>query len=192
MNADKDFGRTPLIFLAGALVLAGCAQAPVPLPMLGQIDGFQLTAQTGQPFDSSELRGHVWVADFIFTNCPGPCPLMSKHMGELQRATADLPAVKFVSFSVDPANDTPQVLTEYGKHFLQDPNRWTFLTGDRKVLDHLGFDEFKLNHVDGSFEHSTRFVLLDRQLRIRGYYSSDEPGFEKQLERDLRKLNAAS
>jgi protein SCO1/2 len=187
MNADKK--KTVLI--VGTLLLAGCSRAPSELPVLGQIEAFRLTAQTGRAFDSSELVGHVWVADFIFTNCPGPCPLMSKHMGELQRATADLPGVRFVSFSVDPANDTPAVLTAYGKHFLQDPNRWTFLTGDQRVLDKLAFDEFKLNHVDGSFEHSTRFVLLDGKMRIRGYYSSEEPGFEKQLERDLRGLNAA-
>lgn len=157
---------------------------------MGTIGAFELTAQSGQAFDSSALLGHVWVADFIFTNCPGPCPLMSKQMGALQRASADLPGARFISFSVDPANDTPAVLTAYGKHFLQDPRRWTFLTGDQKVLDRLAFDEFKLNHVDGSFEHSTRFVLLDGQMRIRGYYSSEEPGFEKQLERDLRRLAA--
>ena len=168
-------------------LLAGCSKTP-PLPVLGQIDPFQLTSQAGQRFDSAALRGHVCVADFIFTNCPGPCPTMSKKMGELQRQTNDLPEVKFVSFSVDPANDTPPVLTQYAKHFLADPRRWTFLTGDQKLLNHLGFDEFKLNSVDGSLIHSTRFVLLDGAMRIRGYYSSEDSGFQKQLERDLRRL----
>ncbi len=171
-----------------ALAWAACNRSGPPFPVLGRIDPFQLTAQTGQPFDSTTLLGHIWIADFIFTNCPGPCPLMSKHMGELQRKTADLPGVKFVSFTVDPAHDTPPVLTTYSKHFLADPARWTFLTGDQSLLDHLAFNEFKLNHVDGSFDHSTRFVLLDGQMRIRAYYSTEEPDFQTRLERDLRRL----
>jgi protein SCO1/2 len=173
-----------------AFALSACKQEGPTLPVLGQIQPFHLTAQTGQPFDSASLRGHAWAADFIFTNCPGPCPLMSKHMGELQRKTADLPDVKFISFSVDPANDTPAVLAAYSKHFLADPARWSFLTGDQSVLDHLAFDEFKLNHVDGSLDHSTRFVLLDGEMRIRGYYSTEEPEFAAQIERDLRRLGA--
>jgi len=177
------------IFIAALLLsLVACTRSGPPFPILGQIDPFQLTAQTGQPFDSAALLGHIWVADFIFTNCPGPCPLMSKHMGELQRKTADLPALKFVSFTVDPAHDNPPVLAAYGKHFLADPARWTFLTGDQSLLDHLAFSEFKLNHVDGSFDHSTRFVLLDGQMRIRAYYSTEEPDFQTNIERDLRRL----
>ena len=78
-----------------ALLAAACS-AP-PLDVMSQLAPFQLTSQTGQPFDSKSLEGHVWVADFIYTTCPGPCPLMSRHMTELQRQTADTPDVKIVS-----------------------------------------------------------------------------------------------
>ena len=155
---------------------------------MSQLEPFQLTSQSGQPFDSKSLEGHVWVADFIYTTCPGPCPLMSKKLGDIQRQTADLPHVKIVSFTVDPATDTPPVLAEYSKHFNADPARWFFLTGDEVKLNEIGRNQFKLNPVDGSTVHSTRFVLVDRHMQIRGYYSSDETGFMPKLIHDIRML----
>jgi protein SCO1/2 len=111
-------------------------------------------------------------------------------MNRLQSSTAHTPDVKLISFTVDPEDDTPPVLTEYGKHFKADPARWTFLTGDRPVLNALGLNAFHLNSVDGSLVHSTRFTLVDRQARIRGYYSSEEDGFLPKLLHDLRQLEA--
>ena len=175
------------VFLA--LLLSSCTH-PTPLPILGQVPAFHLTAQSGQPFDSASLSGHIWVADFIYTTCPGPCPMMSSRMTRLQSSTTETPDVKLISFTVDPENDTPAVLTEYGKHFKADPARWTFLTGDRAVLNVLGLNAFHLNSVDGSLVHSTRFTLVDRQARIRGYYSSEEDGFLPKLLHDLRQLEA--
>jgi protein SCO1/2 len=154
------------------------------------VPAFHLTAQSGQPFDSQSLAGHVWVADFIYTTCPGPCPMMSSRMNRVQASTAGAPDVKLVSFTVDPEDDTPPVLAEYGKHFKADPARWFFLTGDRAVLNDLGLHAFHLNSVDGSLIHSTRFTLVDRQSRIRGYYSSEEDGFLPKLVHDLRQLEA--
>lgn len=170
-----------------ALCLAGCAPTP-PLPVLGQVPPFQFTSQTGETFGSKALEGHVWVADFIFTSCPGPCPRMSSQMHDIQSATADTPDVKLVSFTVDPAHDTPPVLAAYGKHFLAQPGRWYFLTGAQNRLDEIGRAGFKLNPVDGSLDHSTRFVLIDRTARIRGYYASSDDGFPGRLLRDLRQL----
>lgn len=178
------------IFLAGtALFLAACSQ-PGHLEVMGRLQPFRLSAQTGQPFDSKSLEGHVWVADFFFTSCPGPCPMMSQKLGEIQRQTADLPAVKIVSFTVDPATDTPPVLAAYAKHFVADPSRWFFLTGDPTALNDIGRNGFKLNPVDGSTIHSTRFTLVDRHMQIRGYYSTDEDGFMPKLIRDIRSLAA--
>ena len=170
-----------------ALFGAACS-APPPLSVMSQLSPFQLTSQSGRPFDSKSLEGHVWVADFIYTTCPGPCPLMSRHMSELQRQTADTPDVKIISFSVDPATDTPPVLAEYAKHFKADASRWYFLTGDQGKLNEIGRDGFKLNPVDGSMIHSVRFTLVDRQMRIRGYYSSDEGGFLQKLLHDIWQL----
>jgi len=171
-----------------ALALFGAACSAPPLSVLSQLSPFQLTSQSGQPFDSKSLEGHVWVADFIYTTCPGPCPLMSRHMTELQRQTADTPDIKMVSFTVDPATDTPPVLAAYAKHFLADASRWYFLTGDPSKLNEIGRDGFRLNPVDGSMIHSVRFTLVDRHMRIRGYYSSDEDGFLPKLLHDIRRL----
>jgi protein SCO1/2 len=169
-----------------AVALASCARKP--LPVFGSVPHFELTDQSGQPFDSSTLSGHVWVADFIYTTCPGPCPMMSSKMSRLQASTAGMPDVRLVSFTVDPEHDTPAVLAEYGKHFNAEPARWRFLTGDRARLNALGMDAFHLNHVDGSLIHSTRFALVDRHGRIRGYYASQEDGFLPKLLEDVRKL----
>ena len=169
------------------LALAACVQ-PKPLPVLGQLPEFQLTAQTGQPFDSRSLDGHVWVADFVYTTCDGPCPMMSSQMHLVQTQTAETPDVKLVSFTVDPAHDTPPVLAAYAKHFQYDPARWHFLTGDPARLNDLGLNGFKLNGVDGSLSHSTRFVLVDGARRIRGYYTTSEDGFLRRLVHDVRQL----
>jgi len=157
-----------------------------PLEVMGNIPQFQLTAQSGEPFDSKSLDGSVWVADFIFTNCPGPCPRMSSQMRQGQEKTpAD---VKLVSFTVDPERDTPPVLAAYAKHFKYDPARWWFLTGEQAKLSSLGRDGFLLNPVDGSLTHSTRFVLVDRRRRIRGFYSTSEEDFLSNLVRDIQTL----
>ena len=170
-----------------SLLLAGCARPPA-LPVFGEIPQFELIAQTGHPFDSRSLDGHIWVANFVFTTCPNICPMMSSRMRGIQQSTADTPEVKLVSFTVDPANDTPPVLAEYARHFKADHTRWTFLTGDIARLNDLGLNAFKLNPVDGKREHSPRFVLLDRRRRIRGYYLSNDGEFPKNLLRDLRLL----
>ena len=172
--------------LAGLLV-AGCSGRN--LPVLGEIPQFQLTAQDGQAFDSRTLAGKVWVADFIFTTCPGPCPMMSSRMRQIQSATAGLSDVRLVSFTVDPAHDTPPVLAEYAKHFLAQAGRWYFLTGEPARLNDLGLNAFHLNRVDGTLDHSTRFTLIDRRGRIRGYYSFSDDDFPKRLIADLRSLD---
>ena len=168
--------------------LASCLR-PTPLPVLGSVPEFELVDQNGQTFDSHALDGHRWVADFVYTTCTGPCPMMSSHMHLLQTQTAaEMGDVRLVSFTVDPAHDTPAVLSEYAKHFQPDPARWTFLTGEQSKLNEIGLNGFKLNGVDGSLGHSTRFTLVDGQRRIRGYYISGEDGFMPKLMHDIRQL----
>jgi protein SCO1/2 len=179
------------LFLLPVILLAACIQ-PKPLPILGQVPEFQLTAETGQPFDGRSLDGRIWVANFIYTTCDGPCPMMSRQMHQVQLRTVETPDVRLISFTVDPAHDTPQVLAAYSKHFKAEPDRWTFLTGDQASLSDLGLKGFKLNSVDGSLTHSTRFVLVDRRRRIRGYYISAEDSFMKNLLHDIRQLERDS
>jgi protein SCO1/2 len=180
--------RTGLLVLL-LLLLSACVPVK-PLPVLGQIPQFQLTRQTGQPFDSHSLDGHIWVANFIFTTCDGPCPMMSHQMRGIQNSTHVTPELKLVSFTVDPAHDTPPVLAKYAAHFQADPERWYFLTGEMARLNDLGLNAFKLNSVDGGLSHSTRFVLVDGQRRIRGYYLSSDDGFPKKLLHDIRQLQS--
>lgn len=181
---------TRRLLLAPALLLTACLQ-PKPLPELGQVLPFHLTDQSGQPFDSQSLAGHVWVADFIYTTCTGPCPMMSSHMHRIEEQTAETPGVRLISFTVDPAHDTPPVLAAYAKHFLAAPERWSFLTGDQAALTQVGLNSFHLNSIDGSTSHSTRFALVDRRMRIRGYYLTGEDNFMPQLLHDIRQLERA-
>ena len=172
-----------------ALLLASCARVK-PLPVLSTIPQFDLVASNGQPFDSRSLDGYVWVANFIYTSCDGPCPMMSHQMRGIQNSTSSTPQLKLVSFTVDPAHDTPPVLAKYAAHFKADPERWYFLTGEMDRLNELGVGAFRVNSVDGSLSHSTRFVLVDGKRQIRGYYLSNDDGFPKKLLHDIRQLQS--
>jgi len=118
--------------------------------------------------------------------------MMSTHLSELQRALSDLPAVTLVSFSVDPANDTPAVLKKYGAQFHADPNRWLFLTGDQATMGRLSYEGFKVGTVEDPLMHSTKFILVDKSGQIRGYYDSMDLTSLRQLQVDLRDLAASS
>jgi cytochrome oxidase Cu insertion factor (SCO1/SenC/PrrC family) len=168
-----------------ALLLIGCSHPP---PGTGLwVPSFALTDQTGADFKSQSLAGHVWVANFMFTNCPGPCPRMSGQMHQVQTALAG-EDVRLVSMTVDPERDTPEKLAKYAAFYSARPGIWYFLTGPRDTLNHLGKDVFKLNPVDGSFEHSTRFVLVDRKSQIRGYYLTSEPDAIQRVIADAKAL----
>src|SRR5437773_286514 len=140
----------------------------------GAVPAFQLTNQNGQPFGSAQLAGKIWIADFIYTTCPGPCPMISSRMSELQKPL-ERTDVHLVSFTVDPEKDTPPVLRSYADKLRAEPRRWDFLTGNRSAIYDLSQKGFKLGVSDGSDEmgmpvHSTRMVLVDRHGQIRGYY----------------------
>ena len=172
-----------------ALLLSSCSR-PKPLPTLGQIPQFDLVSSTGQPFDSHILDRHIWVANFIYTTCDGPCPMMSHQMRGIQNSTALTPDVKLVSFTVDPVHDTPDVLARYAQFFKADGTRWYFLTGEMSRLNDLGLKSFKLNGVNGDLSHSTRFILVDPHRQIRGFYISSDDDFPKRLLHDIRQLQA--
>jgi protein SCO1 len=176
-----------LVALVAAFGLAGCARKP-HLPTYTNVPDFSLKDQTGAQFDSeAHLKGHVWIADFFFTNCPGPCPRMSSQMHQVENALAGTDA-RMVSITVDPKRDTPAALTAYAKYYGAKPGVWYFLTGATSVLEHLDRDVFELGDVDGSLQHSTRFVLVDRKGRVRGYYLTSEPDAIKNVIRDAKSL----
>ena len=144
----------------------------------GTVPHFQLVNQEGQPFDSAQLAGKIWIADFIYTTCPGPCPMISTRMSELQKPL-EKTDVHLISFSVDPEKDTPEVLRGYAEKLHAEPKRWDFLTGPKSAIYSLSRNGLKLAVSDGSDEagipvHSTRLVLVDRHGEIRGYYEATE------------------
>ena len=173
----------PIIVFSLA-VLTACSPRSKPLPVYNQVPDFVLTAQSGREFRRQALEGKVWVADFIFTTCAGPCPRMSSQMHQLQTQVKD---VTLVSFTVDPEHDTPQVLADYARKFQAEPDRWYFLTGSRDNLQVVMRQAFMLGDVN--MAHSTRFVLVDRKGRVRGYYETTDAGDLKRLAGDIGRLN---
>jgi len=173
------------------LLLAGCT-SPRNIPTYSAVPDFSLTERSNRPITRKDLGGKVWVADFIFTQCGGICPTMSSNMEKLQER---LPKeVMLVSFSVDPTNDTPEVLTEYAKRYNAEPDRWLFLTGDPEAMQKLSIDGFKLalDPTSGTeaepITHSSRFALVDRQGNIRGYYGMDNPDTLDRIVVDVKNL----
>jgi protein SCO1 len=182
------------------LLLAGtsCSKPEKPLPKMYELPKFVLTERSGQPFDSSSMKGKVWVADFFFATCPGVCLEMSQRMSYLKNATLDLPDVRLLSISTD-EKDTPEVLREYAeRHKAGD--RWFFVTGEKAKIFDLSVSGFKLALADAAgvdvaekFIHSTKLVLIDRDGWIRGYYDGigDNQAAEAQrLLGDIKRLHS--
>src|SRR5204862_7858878 len=158
----------------------------------GTVPEFVLVNQDGQNFGSAQLRGKIWIADFIYTTCPGPCPMISSRMSELQKPL-EKTDVHLVSFSVDPEKDTPEVLRGYAEKLQAEPARWDFLTGPKSTIYKLSHDGFKLAVSDGTDAegipvHSTRMVLVDRHGQIRGYYDAAEADAMTKLLADTNHL----
>lgn len=164
------------------LALSACGGPPPPV--LGEIPPFTLTDQAGAAFTRDTLAGKVWVADFIFTSCPDICPVLSAYMAEVQAHYGDEPRVGLISFTVDPATDTPEVLATYGRRFDADPSRWRFLTGDATALRAVVVDGFKqamepiaaTQTAPETILHGSRFVVVDGQGRLRAFPDPREPG----------------
>jgi cytochrome oxidase Cu insertion factor (SCO1/SenC/PrrC family) len=163
----------------------------------GVVPEFALVSQNGDSVHLQDLRGQVWVADFFFTHCASTCPMMSARFESLAQQI-DPERVRLVSFSVDPERDTPERLAEYAERFDVAPGRWLFLTGDKPQIRALVRDGFHLGVSEPSPEdlaagaeavlHSTRFVLVDPEGRIRGYYDGDDDDAMEQLGHDVAQL----
>lgn len=164
-------------------------------PVVLELPAYKLTNEQGQPFGAENLRGKTYIANFVFTTCPSVCPKLSKRMAEVQERTKDLgDALHLVTFSVDPENDTPEVLRGYAQKYSADPNRWVFLTGQMKDIEPVVVKGFKMmldkrEAPSGMFEivHGERFVLVDGKGFIRGFYDATSEGIEA-LITDARKI----
>lgn len=166
-----------------------------PLAELFPMPAFSLTSEQGEPFGHEDLEGEVVIANFIFTRCPTVCPALTARMAKMQREIpAELP-IRFVSFSVDPRHDTPEVLREFGERYDQDPRRWTFLTGNLDAVMEAVEKGFRIG-VSGADDpeatpfdivHGEHFVLVDQKGTIRGYYPNADLSLER-LVRDAQRL----
>lgn len=164
----------------------------------GAVPQFSLTERNGRPITLSDLKGKVWIVNFIYTNCPDTCPIQSAQMKQLQDELRDEKDLRLVSITVDPDRDTPTVLTKYADRFEADSSRWLFLTGQKKEIHELAQKGFQLGAAEiphdkrpasgATHTHSPRFVIIDREARIRGYYVSTDAEAMKRLRRDIKIL----
>jgi len=162
----------------------------------GTVPEFSLVERSGKAITLADLRGSIWIADFIYTTCQDTCPMQTAEMAQLQEQWKDRAGLKLVSFSVDPEKDTIAVLSRYADRYKADAQRWLFLTGAKEEISRLVQEGFRLSAValpsDGNvgsvIMHSPRFVLIDKQAQIRGYYDSRDPQALQRLKADVATL----
>ena len=196
----------PRAFLLLALLTCGCGLATStpsqktsePIDLDYPVGPFALTERSGRTVTDKDLRGHVWVASFIFTRCNGPCPQVTSTMARLQAELKDLPDVRLVTFTVDPKRDDLSALNEYANIRKADPKRWLFLTGDEATIHKLMREQFKqaVERKEGDniqpgdeFGHSTRLVLIDKKNTIRAFFDGlPNEQFPNAFETDFARL----
>jgi protein SCO1/2 len=190
-----------IAFLIAIILIAGAAKlfrsserkSSDPLPSIGTVPDFRFTTQDGKPLTRNDLLGKVWVIDFFFTRCPGPCPLMSSRLAEISKELKKAKDVRLVSLSIDPDHDTPEVLKKYASHLGADPERWIFLTGPKdRVQEFTTKGMLQALSTDpanpAATVHSTRFLVIDREGQIRILRKLDEPELVQKLLIDIGSL----
>jgi protein SCO1/2 len=190
------------------------------LPVYGPVPDFSLVERSGRIITRADLLGKVSVVDFFYTQCPDTCPLLSAHLARLQAAFSGAPDLLLVSITVDPDHDTRQALAAYAERFHADPHRWLFLTGPREAIYHLAVDGFHLAVIGSGpapmrpawawlaphqafahddeeagpkvtrVVHASRFALVDRQARLRGYFDGTDWADVERLQKDAGRLLA--
>lgn len=176
--------------LVGGMLLLLQLFAPKPpkeeivLGNFREVEPFELIDQNGDPMTLDNLKGKVWMANFIFTSCATECPTLSVRVAAVQERLAErADEVAFLSFSVDPQTDTPERLASFARTYGAEPG-WSFLTGDPTKMDHLIKESFLLPvaqndseraQIEGStFIHSNRFVVVDQKGVVRYYHEGME------------------
>ncbi|MFN7139614.1 MAG: SCO family protein [Limisphaerales bacterium] len=168
------------------------------LKVLRHLPDFTLTNQTGKPVSLASLRGDVWLANIIFTRCPGPCARMTKQFAEIQSALPTNKRLKLVTLTADPDFDTSSVLAGYAERFGADSSSWYFLTGTKKEIYRLALEGLMLavqektpdqqTSSDDLFIHSTLFVLVDKKGNVRSFYESTDEGVNQRILTDMKQL----
>jgi protein SCO1/2 len=166
------------------------------LPVLGRVADFSLLSQADAPVTRAAFDGEPWVANFAFTRCASVCPRITQTMRAVQRkAQEEDVGLRFVTFSVDPEHDQPEVMKSYAETYGADFSSWTFLTGTTQAIEgvarsfSVGFDDqIDPTREDLGIMHSGQLVLVDEEGRIRGYYPSTDEGVENEIVGDLKRI----
>lgn len=167
--------------------------------VLYSLPTFQLVDQDGKQFSSSSLQGRVWIAGFFFTQCPSICPRITRAMLDLQQRYQQqgINGITLISFSVDPENDTSEVLKRYAETMNLDQTTWRLVTGPRAEMEELVVGGFKLamdpqkspeNPTMYDIAHATKLVIIDENGGVRGYYDTDEQGLDEIFHRSQHVL----
>lgn len=190
--------RKIIFFLICIVLLSACSQEknqqPKEFPLDMQVENFNAVNQEGKPITFSTLKGKVWIADFIFTNCDTVCSPMTANMAELQRKlSAEDVKVQLVSFSIDPEQDQPDRLKQYAGSVGADFSNWNFLTGyKQEYIESFANKSFMAAaaKLDGSnqFVHSTNFYLVNKQgVVVQKYEGVNSPPYKDIIE-DVKSL----
>jgi len=163
-----------------------------------RVSNIRLVNQLGDSVALEDVGGKIIIADFFFTRCPSICPYLTKNMKGLQNAMRmkdfgkkfDSSFVQFISFSVDPERDSAEVLKKYADKYGVNHDTWWFLTGPKKTIYDFALNELKLGLQDGAgidsnFIHTSKFVLLDKERIVRGYYNGLDSADLSKLAEDL-------
>lgn len=187
-----------LLLIAGFAIAKWQGEHTKRLEDFGSVPNFSLIDQNGRATSLENFRGHIWIADMVFTHCESICPMLTSKMLALETATKDKPDVHFASISVDPQHDPPDTLRAYAAAHHADESRWTFMTGTVPQIYTLikqGF-HLPLDSVGGEqttpIVHSPRFALVDQRGHIRGYFNGADPDTQKQLLADIDALENES
>jgi len=176
-----------LILLFAAVYIAQWQLNKPEIIELYKLPEFHFTSQDGEPFSNNNFENKISVANFIFTNCPGICPVMSVKMANLYEEFSDEPGVQFISFSVDPERDSLQALIEYSERWGVNDHRWLFIRTEKEAIADLYENGFKLG---GELPrgHSGAFVLIDQHGVTRGYYAFNDDERLADLRSDMAVL----
>ena len=158
------------------------------LPEIGNIPQFEFTNSDGNTVTLDNLKGKVWVADFIFTTCTMACPMMTGNMNIVHKKFKKNDNVRLVSISVYPEYDTPEVLKNYASQYDADTEKWLFLTGKEDAVKDIIRDGFKIGDYEDIIFHSEKFALVDKKGIIRAYYNGMKSEDMKQLKKDIDAL----
>ena len=178
----------PLLIVLGLVLRTAGTQnsADSAPPVYGALEGaYTFHDQNGRDFQTATMTGQVWLVNFFFTSCQGPCPLLTAQMaGVLAKETS----IHALSITTDPETDTQAVLQDYAKKFKADPARWFFVSANHAEMVSFGQTVLKLPVGETPDAHSPRIVLIDKQGKIRGWYDSQDPKVRDNILKDLRAI----